>query len=210
MVNIPTTESNESDHAWQVATLWPIQGHWSEGDFLEATQSTNRMAELVDGFLEVLPMPTLAHQLIVHWICEVFKQFALTHKLGIVASAPLRVRMKAGNIREPDVVFMRTENRHRAGNDIFDGADLVLEVVSDDSKSRQRDYDKKLIEYAAAGIPEYWIVDPQENKITVLTLPAEGEAYAEHGTFTLGQMATSKMLVGFAVDVQAVFDAAKV
>ena len=54
-------------------------------------------------------------------------------------------------------------------------------------------------EYVLAGIPEYWIVDPELGHITVLTL--EGQAYVVHGEFKRGERATSKLLSGFAVDV---------
>ena len=54
---------------------------------------------------------------------------------------------------------------------------------------------------------EYWIVDPPEETLTVLTL--DGEGYVEHGVFGGGETATSVLLPGFAVDVTAVFDAAR-
>ncbi len=47
---------------------------------------------------------------------------------------------------------------------------LVVEVVSPGKTNRDRDYRYKRSEYAARGINEYWIVDPQENKLTVLVL----------------------------------------
>jgi Uma2 family endonuclease len=60
-------------------------------------------------------------------------------------------------------------------------------------------------EYAEAGIPEYWIVDPGERTIAVLHL-TDGE-YAVDGPFRAGQEAASRLLAGFKADVQAVFDA---
>jgi Uma2 family endonuclease len=48
-----------------------------------------------------------------------------------------------------------------------DGADLVIEVLS---KDRDRDLQMKRLEYAQAGIPEYWIGDPRDQRITVLRL----------------------------------------
>jgi Uma2 family endonuclease len=56
-----------------------------------------------------------------------------------------------------------------------------------------------------ARIPEYWIVNPLDETITVLTLA--GDAYAEHGVFRRGETATSALLDGFAAPVDAVFDA---
>jgi Uma2 family endonuclease len=83
----------------------------------------------------------------------------------------------------------------------------VVEVVSLDKESRERDYEKKRTDYAAAGIAEYWIVDPAESRITVLTL--DGESYTVHGEFHAGDAATSVLLESFSVDVTSVFAAAK-
>jgi Uma2 family endonuclease len=63
----------------------------------------------------------------------------------------------------------------------------------------------KRVEYAQAGIPEYWIINPLEETITVLTLT--GERYAEQGVFRRGDQATSVLLASFAVDVSDVLDA---
>ncbi|MCC6494225.1 MAG: Uma2 family endonuclease [Pirellulales bacterium] len=83
----------------------------------------------------------------------------------------------------------------------------MMEVVSDDETSRERDYETKRRDYAEAGIPEYWIADPQERCITVLAL--EGARYVEHGVYAQGGKAESRLLKGFAVEVDAVFAAAR-
>ena len=62
-----------------------------------------------------------------------------------------------------------------------------------------RDLEVKRLEYAQARIPEYWIVDPRDAKITVLTL--DGDSYAVHGEFAPGEQATSRLLPGFTVAV---------
>ena len=64
---------------------------------------------------------------------------------------------------------MSAENSSRRGNKFRSGADLVMEVVSDDAESRERDLQQKREEYAAADIPEYWIVDSLE-RVSVKTL----------------------------------------
>ena len=69
----------------------------------------------------------------------------------------------------------------------------------------ERDRTAKRSEYASAGIPEYWIVDPPAASITVLRL--EGGVYAEHGSFRRGQTARSALLEGFRADVSAILDA---
>jgi Uma2 family endonuclease len=80
----------------------------------------------------------------------------------------------------------------------------VLEVVSPDKPAR--DLIDKRHDYAEAGIPEYWIVNPLNQTIVVLAL--RGTTYVEHGSFTRGMVATSALLAGFSIAVDAVFDAA--
>lgn len=122
---------------------------------------------------------------------------------GVVRVAALRMRVREGTFREPDVLLLRDRADPRRQDRYWLGADLVVEVVSPDAPDR--DLVEKRADYAAAGIPEYWIADPRHDTITVFTL--EGDAYVEHGTFARGEAATSPSLKGFAADVAAVFDA---
>ncbi len=62
-------------------------------------------------------------------------------------------------------------------------------------------------EYAEAGIPEYWLVDPRDASITVYVLPEGADAYGVHGRFTDDERATSRDLSGFEVTVVEVFEA---
>ena len=77
------------------------------------------------------------------------------------------VRLFPGTYREPDLVYMRPD-RIRDPRRPPEGADLAMEIVSEGEENRKRDLETKRSEYARAGIPEYWIVDPQEHCITVL------------------------------------------
>ena len=91
----------------------------------------------------------------------------------------------------------------RRQNAFWLGADLVVEIVSPDKP--ERDTEEKPADYSAAGIPEYWIVNPIEGTISVLKL-SQG-VYQAHGIFKRGQFATSVLLNGFSVSVDAVLDA---
>ena len=76
-------------------------------------------------------------------------------------------------------------------------------MVSEDKP--ERDLVDKRSDFAEGGIPEYWIVNPQTETITVLRL--RGDAYDEAGIYRRGEMASSELLAGFSVAVAAVFDA---
>jgi Uma2 family endonuclease len=191
----------EPEPAWEIARLFPAQGYWSEEDYF--VLDTNRLVELSDGFIEVLSMPTMEHQLIVMFLADAIRQFAnsFTPKRGTTLVAPIPVRLWENTYREPDVVFMMAEHAARMTNDFWDRADLVVEVVSD--KNRRHDINKKRREYAKARVPEYWIVDPGEGTITILFLKPRQKTYTKLRTFPQGTRAVSRLLDGFSVDVTA-------
>ncbi len=192
-----------AEPTWDVAKLFPDQGTWSPEEYLEL--NANRLVEFSHGILEVLPMPSQTHQLMVLYLYRLLLNFSETRRLGMTLVAPLPVQLWPGKFREPDVVFMLAANAARRGEQYWEGADLVMEVVSSDD--RRRDTETKRREYAQAGIPEYWIVDPQNEQLTVLTL--DGDSYAVVGEFAPGETAVSRLLDGFAVEVTAVFTAAQ-
>jgi Uma2 family endonuclease len=182
---------------WDIAQLFPVQGMWTESEYFAL--ETKRRVEFSHGFIEFLPMPTVLHQRIVAFLYDAIRAFVLGQSFGEVLFTGVRVRLWPGKFREPDVLFMHAEHADRMTNEYWGGADLVTEVVSSGDEDRRRDLKTKGEEYAQAGIPEYWIIDPVLDQITVLTL--DGQAYLIHGEFKRGERATSKLLPGFAVDV---------
>jgi Uma2 family endonuclease len=182
---------------WEIAHLFPAQGTWSEEEYLGLTG--NRLVEFSDGYVEVLPMPTTSHQALVAYLYGLLHAYASKHGLGKVLFAPLRVRLWPDKFREPDLVFMMKAHSRRMGEEFWDRADLVMEVVSGDPEDQKRDLVTKRREYARAGIPEYWIVDPEKETVTVLSLA--GKRYAVHGLFAKGSVAKSVLLPEFTVDV---------
>jgi Uma2 family endonuclease len=201
-ITVPVPDDH-AEPAWEVALLFPAQGEWSEDDYLWLTDHTRRLAEFTDGRIEVLPMPTDEHLRMVLFLYRALYAFLAARGVGIVLVAPLRLRVRPGRYREPDVLLLLSATDARRGNRYWTGADLVLEVVSPDDP--KRDLVRKRREYARAGILEYWIVNPVTEQILVLRL--EGTAYVEHGIFTRGTQATSVLLKGFAVVVADVLDA---
>ncbi|HFQ93656.1 MAG TPA: Uma2 family endonuclease, partial [Anaerolineae bacterium] len=128
---------------------------------------------------------------------------------GEVLTAPLPVKLWEGKYREPDVVYLSEAHSHQVEN-YPGGADLVIEVVSGGVSDRYRDMVQKREEYAQAGIREYWIVDPEQERIIVLYLPEDAESYIVHGEFGSEEQAASILLDGLVAPVTAVFAAAKI
>ena len=186
-----------------VIELDALQGLWTEAQYLRLTDEATRLLEFTDGRLEVLPMPTDRHQVIVRFLFLAL--FPLVREGGgTVLFAPLRLRIREGKFREPDLLLVHDAKDARRRNDYWRGADWVAEVVSPDGPAR--DTVTKRRDYAEARIPEYWIVNPIDETVTVLVL--DGDAYAEHGVFRRGERARSPGLDGLSVSVAEVFDAA--
>lgn len=178
----------------------PAPGEWRDEDYLWVTRNTRRLVELNAGKLEILPMPTQQHQLIVAALFLALH--AHLSPKGVVLFAPLRLRIEEGRFREPDLVAMRSAADPRRGDAHWTGADLVVEVLSPDDPNR--DLVTKRAEYALAGVPEYWVVDPRDRSLTVLILA--GPAYREHAVFLPGSRVRSATLTGFDVALDRLFE----
>src|SRR6516225_9440804 len=145
--------------------ILPAQGSWSEEEYLVLTGSSNRLVEYTDGNLEVLPMPTVRHQCILEFVYAAFLAF-VGPMGGKVHFAPVRLQIRPGKYREPDLMLLRSAEDSRRQNRFWTGADLALEVVSEDKP--ERDLADKRGDYAEGYVPEYWIVNPVSEAISVL------------------------------------------
>jgi Uma2 family endonuclease len=164
--------------------------------FLEwADEDTH--AEWVNGEVIVFMPPKNIHQTTLVFLHELLSLFARLFDLGKVGFAPFEVKLKpAGSAREPDLFFIAKENLGRLTEERLVGpADLIVEIVSDDSVRRDR-YDK-FREYRDAGVREYWIVDPRPAKQRAdffrLTEGGEYELYATEDD----EQVVSHVLPGF-------------
>lgn len=185
--------------SWDLAA---IQGLWTTAQYLRLTDHARQLIEFTDGRLEPLPMPTDRHQTISRFLFLAVVR--VVERLGgVVLYAPLRLRIREGKFREPDILLLLDANDPRRQDDFWTGADFVMEVVSPGNPGR--DIRDKRLDYAEAGIPEYWIVNPIDETATVLTLAADG--YVEQGVYPRGAEAPSVLLRDFSVAVADIFDA---
>jgi Uma2 family endonuclease len=133
-------------------------------------------AEWVNGEVIVQMPPKQPHQVTVAFLLHFLRQFIELFHLGRLLPAPFEMRAVAdGPAREPDLLFVAQDHLDRLTETRLNGpADLVIEVVSDDSVARDRA--DKFYEYQAAGIPEYWIVDsrPGRTRADFYVLDAQG------------------------------------
>lgn len=208
--------------ALDLSEMLPAPGNWSAEDYLWVSSRTNQLVELADGWLEVVPMPTERHQRILLALYRMLHTY-LDPLGGIVLVGPLRLRLADRRFREPDLLLLRDASDHRRGERFWTGADLVVEVLSPDDPDR--DLVVKRAEYAVAGIDEYWIVDPEQDTVTVLgrggrgsvaepetepgTEPAatdESDGYVELGRYARGNRVASRALPDAVVNVDEIFN----
>jgi Uma2 family endonuclease len=157
------------------------------------------LVEYTNGRLEILPMPTMEHQVILARLYDAIR--AVAEPGGRALTAGARVKVSEDTFREPDVLYMSPADRPFARKEYTERVSLVAEILSE--SNRDHDLETKRAEYADAKIPEYWIVDPQSRQVTVLAL--RGDGYATHGVFNEGASATSALLSKLVVDVTALF-----
>lgn len=154
--------------------------------------------ELFDGDLLVAPASDTRHQ---EWARNLFRlvdEHVRKGALGQVYFAPLDIVLDAGNVVQPDLVFVAAANagiiQRRA---IFGVPDLLVELISPSSVRRDR-YDKKDL-YARFGVKEYWIGDPANRSLEILRL--EGTGYALHCSAEEKGSLESLVLAGLQFDL---------
>jgi Uma2 family endonuclease len=152
----------------------PPPGELTYEEFL-AWCDEDTWAEWVDG--RVIPLPvTVAerHAAILSLLITLFKLATRFGRLGAVYSEPFQMRLRAARRgRSPDLIFVAPEHRDRLRRHYLDGpADIVVEIVS--PESAHRDQVEKLAEYEQAGVPEYWLVDPDQQQAELRVLGPDG------------------------------------
>lgn len=124
----------------------------------------DKIVEWVDGEVIVHMPPKDRHQDVVIFLVSLLRFFADFFQLGKVRAAPFEMKLSPrGPAREPDILFVAQQHLDRLTEERVAGpADLVVEVVSEDSVTRDRV--KKFYEYQAFGVREYWVIDSRPGK----------------------------------------------
>lgn len=130
------------------------------------------LAEWVDGKVIMTSPANRRHQELVGFLYGLLDAYAKTHDLGIVLPAPFQMHLPTSG-REPDVLFVARAHQDRVKTTRIEGpADLVVEVVSPESRGRDRG--DKFYEYQSGGVKEYWLIDPDTRHADFHQLDAAG------------------------------------
>ena len=144
-------------------------------EYLNYDDGTNNRYELVNGELVLMPPASFLHSDIIDFIADLFKALSREQKLDIkVKTGDVGIRTGVNSSRIPDISVIEGEVWRKMPRDASAVIEvplmLAVEVVSPGAEQIERDYTDKAREYQNTGIREYWIVDPIEQKITVLVL----------------------------------------
>lgn len=177
-------------------------------EYLNYDDGSDRRYELVDGRLEVMNPPKLEHFLIARFIEQAIEAEISRKNLQWFCFKDAGIRTGLNKSRLADICVATREQTRELTNQslVFQTPPLlVVEVVSPESV--QRDYRYKRSEYAAAEIPEYWIVDPILNQVSVLVLDA---GLYESTVFTGNQKIMSQIFPELTLTVEQVLAAGNI
>lgn len=130
----------------------------------DAWRDEDTRAEWVDGeVIEFMP-PGRRHIRLIYFLIQLIGSYASLRQLGEVYGPGIELWTRPKRaLRRPDISFLRTDHLDRFTTEgVFGPVDLVVEGVS--AHSAVRDTKDKWDEYAAAGVPEYWIAEGREGK----------------------------------------------
>jgi len=187
-------------------TLTPVPQLYTFDDYVAL--DTEQRLELVDGDVVEMNPPTVEHFLIAKYIEHVLdgEIKRLQHPWFCFREAGVRTGPRRSRLSDVCVVTLEQVKDIQGTSTVFQTPPvLAVEVVSPDSITR--DYRYKKSEYAALGIPEYWIVDPMKSTITLLLL---NEGLYDETILGTTQVISSPTFNSLTLSVSDIFAAGKV
>lgn len=179
----------------------PPGGRWTIADY-ENLPDDGQRYELLDGELRMTPAPSIIHQSVSGLITYYLLQVVQLAGHGRVFAAPVDVELGPATIVQPDIVVVLsggtaviTEQR------IVGPPDLIIEITSPGTASYDRR--EKRDTYAAAGVCEYWIVDPGSRTVELLVL--DGTQYRSAHVYRGNVALPSTVIAGWSVATDQLF-----
>lgn len=166
----------------------------------------NMKAEFINGQVVLHSPVKRRHWKITDLLSRLISIYTGVNKLGSVGTEKVLIGLTR-NDYEPDLVFFRKEIADQFDEDqmIFPAPDFVVEILS--GKTASRDRGVKLQDFAAHGIPEYWIIDPLGQSVEQYLLHKTGDSRYEHPSiYAIFDEIESVVIKGFKIPVVAMFD----
>jgi len=175
-------------------------------EFMEIYENSNTRMEYINGEIFILGSPSFFHQAILGDLYSIFKEYFKGKKCKPII-APFDVHFRKIDIEVPDVmqpdlvVLCDLENNINEKGRYLGTPTLTLEILSPNTKSK--DMALKLNTFMSSGVSEYWIVDPDNRRITIYTFVDyqidKTEVYKKNET------AKSEIFEGLLIDANEIF-----
>jgi Uma2 family endonuclease len=137
---------------------------WTYAEYARFPDDGNRY-EVIDGEVLVTPAPSPRHQHVMFTLGIALREYVERHGLGVVLP-DVDLLFVTGQFLRPDLVFVPEAARDGlTDRGVEKAPGLVVEVLSPVSSSI--DLVKKPRRYGDFGVPEYWVVDPEERVVWV-------------------------------------------
>ncbi len=146
------------------------QGEYTYKDYLKLPEKPGYRYEILEGCLVKESSPSLHHQRVSRELTYQLKTFFdELDSGGEIFNAPLDITLGDNNVVQPDILFVSSASKDIMREERIDGpCDLVVEIMS--PSNYRKDRVKKMEIYRKAGIPHYWLLDPEENILEVYML----------------------------------------
>jgi Uma2 family endonuclease len=172
---------------------------------VESMPEDGNRYELIDGELYVSSAPSFFHQTILTNIVGAFLEYLRRNPIGRVAPG-VGVIFDDYNGVIPDIVFATHGRMSKTliGGRFHAAPEIAIEILSPGASNQRRDRNIKRNLYAARGVGEYWVVDPENRSVELYRRDAAGELVFDR-TIPQGENLTSEILPDFAVPVDSLF-----
>ncbi|MDX1957858.1 MAG: Uma2 family endonuclease [Leptospiraceae bacterium] len=161
------------------------------------------LTEIINGEERMAPSPFGYHQSIVNRINYLILTYLEKNPIGEVYISPLDVILEEGiNRLQPDLIFIKNENKHIFQDWIRGVPDLLIEIVSKGTHTRDT-VEKKEI-YERYAVSEYWLVYPETSTIEIFTLEDKRFKIFSSSDYTM-DIVKSKLFVGLEIELKKIF-----
>ena len=171
-------------------------------EFIDLLPATEQRCELHKGVVYLMPEASVDHQFLTQLLWKYLFD-ALTASGIAYAYTPVNLVLSDDTYVAPDIIVVRAGREDIIGPvRVYGAPDIVEETLSSD---RERDLVTKRRQYAAAGIPEYWILDGAADTLTVLALGSDGR-YRERAILTAADILTTPLFPQFSLPLAQLFE----
>jgi len=157
--------------------------------------------ELFGGEFFRMPSPGFIHQSVIMELAAALHAYVKAKGLGQVLVAPFDTILSEEDVVQPDILFLSHETLSRVEERLHGPPDVAIEVLSKTHAERDRIVKHEI--YRKFGLPEYWIVDPEERTIEVLIL--EETKWRLHGIYGEADALSTPTFPDLELAVKSVF-----